>query len=69
MAYYNLSFIQAQGRYLYPALLPIALFFVLGLRELLAPMHARLLLGIAVISLALLDFVCLTRFVIPYFKP
>lgn len=69
VAYYNLSFIQAQGRYLYPALLPIALFFVLGLRELLAPVHARLLLGIAVISLALLDFVCLTRFVIPYFKP
>ncbi|MHB1162863.1 MAG: DUF2142 domain-containing protein [Chloroflexota bacterium] len=64
---YNLSFIQAQGRYLYPALLPIALFFVLGLRELMAPIHERLLLTLAIASLALLDFVCLTRYVIPYF--
>jgi 4-amino-4-deoxy-L-arabinose transferase-like glycosyltransferase len=69
VAYYNLSFVQAQGRYLYPGLLPIALFYVLGLRELLAPVHARFLLAIGVVSLALLDYVCLVRFVIPYFKP
>lgn len=65
---YNLSFIQAQGRYLYPGLLPIALFFVLGLRELMAPVHTRLLLAISVASLALLDYVCLVRYLIPYFK-
>jgi hypothetical protein len=64
---YNLSFVQAQGRYLYPALLPIALFFVLGLRELLAPVHSRLLLALGVAALALLNFVCLTRYVLPYF--
>jgi hypothetical protein len=31
---YNLTFIQAQGRYLFPAIVPVAIFFVLGLREL-----------------------------------
>jgi len=65
---YNLSFIQAQGRYLFPALTPIALFFVLGLRELMAPIHARLLLGLSVVSLASLDLLCLMRYVIPYFR-
>lgn len=65
---YNLSFIQAQGRYLFPGLLPIALFFVLGLRELMAPFHARLLLALSVASLALLDYVCLVRYVVPFFK-
>ena len=65
---FNLTFIQAQGRYLYPALLPIALFFVLGLRELMAPTHARLLLALSVVSLALVNVACLTRFVLPYFR-
>ncbi len=68
VALYNLSFVQAQGRYLYPALLPIALFFVIGLRELMAPVHARLLLALSMASLALLDFVCLTCYVLPYFR-
>lgn len=68
LAYYNLTFIQTQGRYLFPAILPIALFFVLGLRELIAPVHAKLLLSLSVGGLALLDFVCLTRYVIPYFR-
>lgn len=66
---YNLSFIQAQGRYLYPALLPIAFFLVLGLRELMAPVHARLLLVLSMGSLALLNYVCLSRYVLPYFNP
>jgi hypothetical protein len=30
---YNLTFVQHQGRYLFPALVPIALLFCLGLRE------------------------------------
>lgn len=64
---YNLSFVQAQGRYLFPALVPIALFFVLGLRELMAPVHSRLLLTLGVGALALLNVVCLTRYVLPYF--
>ncbi len=122
---YNLTFIQAQGRYLFPAIVPIAIFFVLGLRELASPdtaqparyigarrrwllpatlgvglaavyvvVRGRVLLAssallvllagaaqwllarsydvivLAALSLALLglDFICLTRFVIPYFR-
>lgn len=68
LAYYNLTFIQAQGRYLYPALLPIALFYLLGLRELMSTIHARLLLALSIGGLALLNFVALTRVVIPYFR-
>ena len=68
LAYYNLTFIQAQGRYLFPAILPIALFMILGLRELMASVHAKLLLTLSVGGFALLDFVCLTRYVIPYFR-
>src|SRR3954464_12288641 len=30
VAYYNLTFIQPQGRYLFPALVPIALFLSVG---------------------------------------
>jgi 4-amino-4-deoxy-L-arabinose transferase-like glycosyltransferase len=112
MLQYNLTFIQAQGRYLFPAIVPIAIFFVLGLRELasrrwLLPatlgvglaavyvvVRGRILLAssallvllagvaqwllakvydvvvLAALTLALLglDFICLTRFVIPYFR-
>ena len=38
--YYNLTYVQAQGRYLFPAMGPIALLFVRGLREVVAPRHA-----------------------------
>ncbi len=31
--WYNIKFVQPQGRYLFPALIPIGLFFALGLRE------------------------------------
>jgi 4-amino-4-deoxy-L-arabinose transferase-like glycosyltransferase len=34
--YYNLSLVQFQGRYLFPALVPIGLWGVLGLREILS---------------------------------
>jgi hypothetical protein len=34
--YYNLSLVQFQGRYLFPALVPIGLLATLGLREILS---------------------------------
>ncbi|MBN1993518.1 MAG: hypothetical protein JW953_12530 [Anaerolineae bacterium] len=34
---YNLSFRQFQGRYLFPALIPLAIFFAMGLREAFSP--------------------------------
>jgi hypothetical protein len=39
--WYNLEFVQHQGRYLFPALIPIGLAFALGLREVLAKDNAK----------------------------
>ncbi len=39
--WYNATFVQHQGRYLFPALVPIAVFFALGWREALRPENAR----------------------------
>jgi 4-amino-4-deoxy-L-arabinose transferase-like glycosyltransferase len=40
---YNLTFYQAQGRYLFPALIPLGLAWSLGLHESLRPQNARLI--------------------------
>ncbi|MHB1415130.1 MAG: hypothetical protein ACYC1C_07735 [Chloroflexota bacterium] len=67
LIYYNLTFIQAQGRYLFPAIVPIGLFFVAGLLSLVP----RLLAPVAVLGLYMallaLDYVCLFRFIAPFF--
>ena len=39
--WYNATFVQHQGRYLFPALVPTAVFFALGWREALRPENAR----------------------------
>ena len=39
--WYNLKFVQHQGRYLFPALVPIGLAFALGLREILGRDNAK----------------------------
>jgi hypothetical protein len=43
--WYNFSFVQLQGRYLFPALIPLGFFFSLGLSEALAPRWAWWLVG------------------------
>ncbi len=43
--WYNLTFVQHQGRYLFPALPALALFTVLGWREWIAPRYRWLALG------------------------
>ena len=43
--WYNLEFVQFQGRYLFPALIPLGLFFSLGLQEALSPRWAWWLAG------------------------
>ncbi len=48
---YNLKFVQFQGRYLFPALTPIAVFFALGLREVLAREHERVLAALSVAAI------------------
>jgi hypothetical protein len=50
--WYNLSFYQAQGRYLYPALIPIGLAWTLGLDESLRRRTAPWLAGVLVLVTA-----------------
>jgi len=42
---YNLGFVQFQGRYLFPALIPLGLFFALGWREAVRPRQTWWLAG------------------------
>jgi hypothetical protein len=44
-AWYNLKFVQFQGRYLFPALIPLGLFFTLGLSKAFSPGRAWWLAG------------------------
>lgn len=76
--WYNLSFVQHQGRYLLPALLPLALAYCAGLRALVQDLAAGLGAGRATAqplgraalvahaaALALLAWISVTRYVIP----
>lgn len=62
LAYYNLTFLQPQGRYLFPALVPLTIFFVLGLRELLAARHTQATFALLVVALLLLDVWALHKY-------
>lgn len=52
--WYNTKFVQHQGRYLFPALVPLGLFFALGLREILSRERARIVAILALAGLLLL---------------
>ncbi|TAK30277.1 MAG: hypothetical protein EPO21_19450 [Chloroflexota bacterium] len=65
LAYYNLTFLQPQGRYLFPALVPLIIFFVLGLRELLAARHTQITFALLIVALLLLDVWALHKY-LPY---
>jgi hypothetical protein len=77
--YYNLTFVQHQGRYLFPALIPIALAAVVGLGQWAAwiiqalrlklpnsraAVEAALVLA-PVALMAMLDVFALYRFIVP----
>ena len=68
---YNLVFVQHQGRYLFPALIPIGIGVALGLGSWLRPFSCRwpILLTLLPLGLALalvgLDLFALFRFIIP----
>jgi hypothetical protein len=62
---YNSKFYQPQGRYLFPALVPIALCFVLGLREAASREHARVLAALLYLALLGLDVVSLVWYIVP----
>ena len=64
-----LTFFQAQGRYWYPALLPLALFFVLGLRGLLPrPTWFPALVGVLAAGLLALNLYTLLGLLLPRFS-
>ncbi|MGE5138883.1 MAG: hypothetical protein ACM3JD_05440 [Rudaea sp.] len=64
-AWYNLRFIQPQGRYLFPALIPIAAFFVVGLYELIDKRYAGVTFALIYLGLVGLDLASLFLFIIP----
>jgi len=70
--WYNLTFVQHQGRYLFPALIPLGLVFSIGIdywaRFLSRPLNVATYAG-AFAALAALDMVALYRFVIPSLTP
>ncbi len=73
-AYYNLEFLQWQGRYFFPALLPLALALVLGIDQWRARLFprwaaARWLLSLAFFSLSALDVYLLFRVIVPGLSP
>jgi 4-amino-4-deoxy-L-arabinose transferase-like glycosyltransferase len=49
--WYNYKFVQHQGRYLFPALIPLGLFFALGLREVLAKERAKIIAALCLLAL------------------
>jgi len=66
---YNLTFVQHQGRYLFPALIPIGTAAALGLNTLseALPRRARAWVTVALFAgLATLDVYCLFKFIIPF---
>jgi len=74
--YYNLSFVQHQGRYLFPALIPIGLAAAVSLRAWgkLAENVSRFKIGWliplgALLAMAALDVFALYRFILPALTP
>jgi len=66
--YYNTTFVQHQGRYLFPALIPIGLIFTVGLRQwttLLPRAWRDVALAVPFAALAALDLVALFRMIVP----
>ena len=52
--HHDLKFVQFQGRYLFSSLTPIAIFFALGLREVGAREHERVLAALTIIAVFVL---------------
>jgi hypothetical protein len=66
---YNVTFVQHQGRYLFPALIPIGTAAALGLSTLTGrlPQPARpWAMAAPFVGLAALDVYCLFKFIVPY---
>jgi hypothetical protein len=66
---YNFTYLQPQGRYLFPAMAGIALWGMSGLRELIAPRQRAVAFGALALGLVVLDVVALVRYVEPALRP
>ena len=67
--WYNLKFVQPQGRYLFPALIPIAAFLAMGLQELVVERYRRVVFVLLYLALLTLDYISLAWFIVPQLKP
>jgi len=68
---YNLTFVQHQGRYLYPALVPIGLAAALGIDNLSRLLPERLrhpAVMLLFTGLAVFDLYCLFKFIVPFLR-
>ncbi|MDE3089350.1 MAG: glycosyltransferase family 39 protein [Chloroflexota bacterium] len=65
---YNFEFFQLQGRYLFPAIIPLALFGVIGLRELVAREYHRVVFALLYVALLALDLASLFLFIVPQLR-
>jgi len=59
--------IHQQGRYLFPALIPLAVLFTLGLREWVPARHRGIFPLVLMLGMFVLDSVSLCCYIIPYF--
>jgi hypothetical protein len=69
---YNFKYVQFQGRYLFPALIPIGLAFTIGLRQwtkLLPRAWRDVALTVPFIGLVALDVAALFRMIVPVLTP
>ena len=63
--FFSPTFGRPQGRYLFPALVPIATLFVLGLRGLVSQSFRLHLLTAYIGAFALFDALCIALYIIP----
>ncbi|MBI4670766.1 MAG: hypothetical protein HY741_03735 [Chloroflexi bacterium] len=63
--YYNLKYVQPQGRYLFPGLVPLAAFWAAGLYELFNARYARLVFALLYAIMLALDYIALAWFIVP----
>ncbi|MFQ6015888.1 MAG: hypothetical protein ACE5NP_10660 [Anaerolineae bacterium] len=59
--------VYAQGRYVFPAIVPIAVLFLLGVQQLIPPQRSSLSLSLLVGAMFLFDAMALVNYVIPYY--
>ncbi len=66
--WYNLHYVQPQGRYLFPAMIPIAAVFAIGLYEIIDKRYVRVVLGLLYMVMLGLDYASLFWYIIPQLK-